>query len=275
MSRNSKRIYEFGPFQLDPANRRLLKGGEPIPLKPKVFSVLVVLVESSKDVVSKDELMKKVWPDTNVQEDNLTQSISVLRKALGTDPQGNQYIETVPKLGYRFATHVEEVQLDKNEPEAGQEKKKYKYSLNKILLGLGATLLLFLVIVKAIQWTTAEITPYIDSVELLSEPVPVRDDRFELSIQIKGRGFNPDTIRVVVTGEGCRKYGNCEVKNADLFNHGSVTNTLIQRVPLTIKPGDFEIFVENGISGPRSNPRPLTVPGGATNRQLGRLLPPL
>src|ERR1044072_1076061 len=149
MSRNSKRIYEFGPFQLDPANRRLLKGGEPIPLKPKVFSVLVVLVESSKDVVSKDELMKKVWPDTNVQEDNLTQSISVLRKALGTDPQGNQYIETVPKLGYRFATHVEEVQLDKNEPEAGQEKRKYKYSLNKILLGLGATLLLFLVIVAA------------------------------------------------------------------------------------------------------------------------------
>lgn len=266
MNRNSKRIYEFGPFQLEPANRRLLKEGQPIPLKPKVFSLLVVLVESGKDVVSKDELMNKVWPDTHVQEDNLTQSISVLRKALGNDLQGNQYIETVPKLGYRFAADVEEVKLDKNEPEARLERKKYKYSFNKVLLGIGATLLLSLVIVKVIQWATAETTPYIDSVELLSGPVPVRDDRVELSIQIKGRGFNPDIIRVVVTGEGCRKYGNCEVKNADLFNHGSVTDSLIERVPLTIKPGDFEVFVENGILGPRSNPSPLTVSGGATNR---------
>ena len=266
MSRYSKRIYKFGPFQLDPANRRLLKEGEPIPLKPKVFSVLVALVESSKDVVSKNDLMNKVWPDTHVQEDNLTQSISILRKALGNDPQGNQYIETVPKLGYRFAADVEEAQLDKNEPEAGLERKKYKYSSNKVLLVIGVTLLLSLVIVKVIQWTTTEITPYIDSVEMLSGPVPVGDNRLELSIQIKGRGFNPDVIRVVVTGEGCRKYGNCEVKNADLFNHGSVSDFLIERVPLTIKPGDFEVFVQNGISGPRSNPGLLTVPGGATNR---------
>jgi DNA-binding winged helix-turn-helix (wHTH) protein len=265
MSRENNRIYEFDSFQLDPANRRLLKDGEPIPLKPKVFSTLVVLVENSKNVVSKDDLMNKVWPDTHVQEDNLTQNISVLRRALGNDSQGKQYIETVPKLGYRFVADVKEVQFDKNEPEAVTESQKYKYNFNIVLLGIGA-ILLCLVIVKAYQWSATEITPHIESVELLSGPTPARDDRFELSVQIKGSGFNPDIIRVVLTGEGCRKYGSCEVKNPDLFNHGSVTSTQIERVPLTLKPGDFELSVQNGVSGPRSDPWPLTVLGGDTNR---------
>ena len=74
--------FEFGPFRMDPAKQLLLRGGEPVPLTPKAFQLLLVLVRHSDEVVSKDELMKAVWPDTFVEETNLTRNIFALRKAL-------------------------------------------------------------------------------------------------------------------------------------------------------------------------------------------------
>jgi len=94
--------YEFGRFSLNTAERVLLREGEPVPLTPKVFDILVVLVENGGRVVEKDDLMKRVWPSTFVEEGNLTQNISLLRKALGEGPNGVQFIETVPRRGYRF-----------------------------------------------------------------------------------------------------------------------------------------------------------------------------
>ena len=99
--RNAK-SYEFGPFRLDAARRLLFRQDQTIPLTPKVLHTLLVLVENSGRVVSKDELMKVVWPDTFVEEGNLTQNISVLRKVLGENPGDHTYIETIPKQGYRF-----------------------------------------------------------------------------------------------------------------------------------------------------------------------------
>src|SRR6185295_8032382 len=94
--------YEFGRFRLIGADRILLREGEPVALTPKVFDILLALVENGGRVVEKDDLMKRVWPNTFVEEGNLTQNISLLRKALGESPDGVQFIETVPRRGYRF-----------------------------------------------------------------------------------------------------------------------------------------------------------------------------
>ncbi len=102
MSQQENHSYEFGRFRLKTAERVLLREGEPVPLTPKVFDILVTLVEHGGQVVAKDDLMKRVWPNTFVEEGNLTQNISLLRKALGETPGGVQFIETVPRRGYRF-----------------------------------------------------------------------------------------------------------------------------------------------------------------------------
>src|SRR5688572_10044636 len=100
--------YEFGRFRLKTAERILLREGELVPLTPKVFDILITLVENCGQVVSKDDLMKRVWPSTYVEEGNLTQNISLLRKALGETPGGVQFIETVPRRGYRFVADIRE-----------------------------------------------------------------------------------------------------------------------------------------------------------------------
>src|SRR5205085_5684476 len=106
MTTEQPRIYEFGRFRLDRAERTLRRGGEPVSLTPKVFGILLALVENSGRVVEKDELMRQVWPDSFVEEGNLTQNISLLRKALGETSDGKPFIETVARRGYRFAASV-------------------------------------------------------------------------------------------------------------------------------------------------------------------------
>jgi DNA-binding winged helix-turn-helix (wHTH) protein/TolB-like protein/Tfp pilus assembly protein PilF len=102
--------YEFGPYRLEGSTRRLSRGDELIPLAPKAFDILLALIDRRDRVVDKAELMKLVWPDSFVEEANLSQTIFVLRKTLGDDPGGNPYIETVPRRGYRFAAEVREVE---------------------------------------------------------------------------------------------------------------------------------------------------------------------
>jgi len=82
-----KELYEFGPFRVDPEKETLLRAGEPVPLTPKTFQILLVLVRHSNEVVTKDDLMKTVWPDTFVEEANLSRNIFMLRKALGRVPR--------------------------------------------------------------------------------------------------------------------------------------------------------------------------------------------
>jgi DNA-binding winged helix-turn-helix (wHTH) protein/pimeloyl-ACP methyl ester carboxylesterase len=103
--------YQFGPFQLDVRERRLSRGDEVIPLRLKVFDTLLVLVENAGRLVTKQELLDAVWPGTAVEENNLNHNVSVLRKALGERATGQQYIETVPRVGYRFAAPVEPINV--------------------------------------------------------------------------------------------------------------------------------------------------------------------
>lgn len=99
--------YEFGPFRLVPSEHVLLRDGEPVPLRPKVFDLLLYLIERHGHLVSKEELMAAVWPEQFVEEGNLNKNVSMARQALGE----STWIETVPKRGYRFVGEVRRVDL--------------------------------------------------------------------------------------------------------------------------------------------------------------------
>jgi Tol biopolymer transport system component/DNA-binding winged helix-turn-helix (wHTH) protein len=118
-----RRLYEFGPFTLDPAERVLTRDGRPVPLTPKAFDLLVVLVENGGHLLGKKDLMEAVWPDSFVEEGNLTFTVSSLRKALGEDRKEPQYIETVPRSGYRFVADVRVLEsgVEGGEREAHEE----------------------------------------------------------------------------------------------------------------------------------------------------------
>lgn len=104
----NKKIYEFGEFLLDPGQKQLKRNGQNVSLQPKVFDVLSVLIARHGEIVSLDELMSAVWAGTFVEETNLRFCIHALRKALGKNADGKDYVETVPKRGYRFIANVRE-----------------------------------------------------------------------------------------------------------------------------------------------------------------------
>lgn len=112
MAEHLTAFYEFGPFRLDPRERSLLRDGEQVPLTPRTYETLLVLVRNRDRVVEKQELMDTLWPDSDVEENNLNQSISAVRKALGERPGEQRYIKTVTRHGYRFVAPVREVQAD-------------------------------------------------------------------------------------------------------------------------------------------------------------------
>ena len=109
MSDPTNKIFEFGPFRLDTAERVLLRDGQPVPLTLKAFDVLMLLVESSGHIVEKDELMNRVWAGSFVEEGNLKVTVSMVRKALEDNNGDQHFIETVPRRGYRFVAKVQEV----------------------------------------------------------------------------------------------------------------------------------------------------------------------
>jgi DNA-binding winged helix-turn-helix (wHTH) protein/tetratricopeptide (TPR) repeat protein len=115
MLQESTSSYAFGPFLLNPVNRLLLREGKRVSLTPKAFDTLLLLVEGRGDLLSKEQLMTTLWPDTFVEEANLAQHIAMLRKSLSDGVNGEQYIETVPKRGYRFVAPVTIVESHSSE----------------------------------------------------------------------------------------------------------------------------------------------------------------
>lgn len=108
----SRKAYKFGDFLLDAGQKRLFRNGEKISLQPKVFDILLVLLEKNGELVSRDELMKAVWKDTFVEETNLRFCIHALRKVLGKKSDGEEYVETVPKRGYRLNEKIREKSIE-------------------------------------------------------------------------------------------------------------------------------------------------------------------
>src|SRR5688572_32517899 len=106
MPHHNSHYYEFGPYRLDVGQRVLTRTGEAVSLTPKATEILTLLVVNAGQLVGKDELLKKVWPDTFVEESNLTQNIFLLRRILGDERPAPRYIETVVRRGYRFIANV-------------------------------------------------------------------------------------------------------------------------------------------------------------------------
>jgi DNA-binding winged helix-turn-helix (wHTH) protein len=106
MTEQQNPAYRFADFELQPRERRLLQAGETIPLTPKVFEILQLLVSRAGHAVSKDDMMAAIWPGRFIAESNLTKHIWTLRQSLGEGEQGGRFFETVPKLGYRYTAAV-------------------------------------------------------------------------------------------------------------------------------------------------------------------------
>ena len=148
--------YRFGHFRLDIGERRLSRDGAAIPLRLKVFETLRVLVENAGRLLTKEELLQAVWPGTAVEENNLNHNVSMIRKVLGEKATGQSFIETVPRIGYRFVAAVEiERTSDAGEPRRGSARQEMRYCttsdgvrLAYATIGSGPPL------VKASNWLT-------------------------------------------------------------------------------------------------------------------------
>ena len=125
MSKNQQVVYEFGRFRLDPQQRLLLRDGQLVPLAPKVLETLIILVMHAGRILEKDELLQTLWPESFVEEGNLTQNIFVLRKLLGDDRNGNAFIQTVPRRGYRFVASIAVVEAAVLPPLQGARPTEY------------------------------------------------------------------------------------------------------------------------------------------------------
>src|SRR5215469_13623641 len=111
MNNHPQVLYEFSGFRLDPSQRVLMRQGELVTLTPKGFEALLFFVRNRGRLLEKDELMKSLWPESFVEEGNLSQHIFVLRKVLGDDQNGHTFIQTIPRRGYKFVAPVKELAL--------------------------------------------------------------------------------------------------------------------------------------------------------------------
>lgn len=144
-----KPTFRFGDFELVPSDRLLTRDGEGVRISTRVLDALILLVEARGGIVSKEELFHRLWPETVVEENNLSQTISALRKVLGTQDDGRGFIETVPKVGFRLLAHVTEVSADydASDTPANIASEPKRISTWKLAL---AVLILLLLVVAAI-----------------------------------------------------------------------------------------------------------------------------
>ncbi|HEX7333361.1 MAG TPA: winged helix-turn-helix domain-containing protein [Pyrinomonadaceae bacterium] len=128
MSQQTSFAYEFGPFRLLPTERLLFHGQDVVPLKPKVFDTLLLLIENRGRLMGKDELMQVLWPDSFVEENSLVQNISMIRRALSESNSTRRYVETIPRRGYRFVAEVRELHAENGlSAECGTQKAEQEY----------------------------------------------------------------------------------------------------------------------------------------------------
>src|SRR5262245_54707167 len=135
-------VYAFGPFLLDSRERRLLRDGQPVPLTIKAFDLLEVLAKNDGRLLRKEELLRLVWSDAVVEENNLTVTVSALRKALGEGSSDRQYIETVPRRGYRFVAGLRQREEAPATPATSERRKRTPWvaaaALASLCLAAGA-----------------------------------------------------------------------------------------------------------------------------------------
>ena len=155
-------LYEFGSFRLDPVEHLLLCDGKEISLTPKVFDTLAILVENHGHIVDKDKLMELIWADAFVDESNLAKNVSVLRKVLAENDGNLQYIETIPKRGYRFVAPIIEVKAEESSKKTPQTDLVPKNSKTKIAIIASALIISVFAIGFYFYSKTINATPLTD-----------------------------------------------------------------------------------------------------------------
>ena len=167
MHKEKKDILEFGQFRLDRGEALLTRLGTPVPLPPKVFDLLSYLVLNAGRLVEKEELLKALWPDSFVEEANLTVNIAALRRALGSQPDAQPWIETVPKRGYRFLaivarsaeTPVDQTRVTELSPEPPPVVSPV-WARGKYLVAVAALALVVFVVYMYVNWKQGrQVTP--------------------------------------------------------------------------------------------------------------------
>lgn len=191
-------IFEFGSYRLQPTERLLLRDGEPVPLTSRFFDLLVVLVENSGTLLERDHLLRTLWPDSFIEENNLTANVSNLRKLLAEDGGQTQYIETVPKRGYRFVAEVRHVSPSVEPDSSHVPPVPVAAPPNRALgirpayaIGLAVLVLVILGALGALRFTTADPPTGIEALPLTSYP----GSEYSPSI-------SPDGTRVAFAWEG-------------------------------------------------------------------------
>jgi Tol biopolymer transport system component/DNA-binding winged helix-turn-helix (wHTH) protein len=265
MAVSANRIYEFADWRLDPAEHLLSRSGSPVPLGPKVFDTLLVLVENAGRLVTKDEFMKRVWPDSFVEDLALTQNISQLRRILGNGEE--PVIETVPKKGYRFLVPVElregrqtfEPPSQANPPDATSHKR-----LNRLVYFAVLGALVIAALVMAIR-----------------RPRRLHASNF---VQITNDG---QPKQGPILSDGLRLYFREGAPNHYVLAQGSVTGGEVTTLPIPLEapyildmaPNRSEVFIGSSAPETSASAKPgyvgstpplwiLSLPGGALRRAI-------
>jgi TolB-like protein len=195
MGQQPKFVYEFGPFCLDTEERVLLQDGKLVPLKPKVYETLLALVRHSRHIVEKEKLMEEVWPDTFVEENNLTVNIFALRKAF----EPYSFIETVARRGYRFTADVKQVQIEAISL-SGQQTKSFTQVLIKEVIGARTELINSLAVLPFINASADPNAEYLSDgitesiINNLSQLRQLRVMSSNSVFRFKSRTHNPKEI---------------------------------------------------------------------------------
>lgn len=206
-------MYEFDKFRLDPSERLLLRDNKQVALTGKVFDILTVLVKNSGHLLERDELMKTIWPDTAVEEGNLTRYVSTLRKALGENGQ-HQYIETVPRRGYRFIADVSAVEAEEGNSASRKQTRPQVTSLAGVLLASAVFELQALAdgekqspAHKNIESKMPATRRSVRFILTLSFRDPLEENSNTFSIVLEGGGviLRPTEDIMIEDGKGCEK----------------------------------------------------------------------
>jgi DNA-binding winged helix-turn-helix (wHTH) protein/Tol biopolymer transport system component len=184
-------VHEFGSFRLDPAERLLLRAGEHVSLTPKAFDLLVYLVDHAGRLVTKQELMSALWPNTFVEEANLAFTVSALRKALGDGQDGEQFIQTVPTRGYRF---VAPVTHDENRPVSSTSETPVR-SLQPLVRRI-ATTALAVAVIAMLPVVVRHMRETTDAPAAVKFTIPQPDSAVTTDSTIQMSKISPDGRRV-------------------------------------------------------------------------------
>lgn len=266
------KVYAFDDFVFDMNGYKLSRNGRPISLQQRTGELLGLLIENAHlGSIPKEKIFDRLYGKTGAVTDYaLYFQIHQLRKALSDNARKPKYIQFARKRGIAFIGDLRAIEERQDEPpvtaapdnlpKSSVPSRREKLGKHRqVLVPVSLLLVVLMVATVALKGNLGpaaiKVVPRIDTITALSASVAGR----QIYVQLTGERFDPRTARILVIGAGCSDIDPCCVPNEPLNWYGRVTELEIERVPLTLAPGDFQILVQNGPDGGTSNAVPLTV----------------